>query len=800
MGGRPRTYTVTVTRLVVTGELATDDPAVNFRVTGYGQDWVGLAWEVPRNRGISSYVLQRYQHDGNEFVSFGAAGRIDGETNGGAGHSWGLGSLDPDTLYKYTLMLKNELGMTVMEKSVTVRTHPTSGATLSSDATLSSLTLSGVGEFGPLPFRSSLTNYTATVANSVTETTVMAAVNHSGASYVIKLGGVTDGDAVIPLRVGSNIMAVEVTAEDGIVTKVYTVNVTREGQSSTDATLSSLTLSNIDIGTFDPATTQYSAQAFNLAETTVTVTMNHSGASYVVKIGGVTDDDGVIPLTVGNNVITVEVTAEDGTTTRTYTVTVTRVLSADATLSDLTLSGITLSFHQATTQYTAQVPNSVSQTIAVPTVNYSGATYVIKLGGVADGDGVIPLEVGSNVITVEVTAENGSTTRTYTVTVTRLVVTDELATDNPRVNFRVTGYGQDWVGLAWEVPRNRGISSYVLQRYHHDGNEFVSPGSAGSIGGETNGGAGHSWGLGSLDPDTLYKYTLMLKNELGTTVIEKSITVRTSPTSGATLSTDATLSSLSLSGIDFGTFSPSIANYTASVSNSVSETTVTATVNRSGASFVVKLDGVVDDDGVVPLSVDSNIIAVEVTAEDGIVSRAYAVEVTRAGLPTGIDLSPSGPVEEGSEITVTMSFSDLEVGGSDDLVWRADVFDSEEDDANACEGAGLGIDQTMGAIDEDPEVRTAAISADCAVGDYTVKATLRAGDNVRLAFANADFTFVAPSAETLRQRMMDRYDSDANNVIDRAEVITAIRDYFDGVITKAETIAVIRLYFSPSAG
>ena len=40
----------------------------------------------------------------------------------------------------------------------------------------------------------------------------------------------------------------------------------------------------------------------------------------MVKLGDVADEDGVIPLTVGGNVITVEVTAEDGeTTAKAYT-------------------------------------------------------------------------------------------------------------------------------------------------------------------------------------------------------------------------------------------------------------------------------------------------------------------------------------------------------------------------------------------------------------------------------------------------------------------------------------------------
>ena len=44
----------------------------------------------------------------------------------------------------------------------------------------------------------------------------------------------------------------------------------------------------------------------------------------------------------------------------------------------------------------------MSQTTVTPTLNDSGASYVIKLGGVKDADGVVSLSVGSNVITVEV--------------------------------------------------------------------------------------------------------------------------------------------------------------------------------------------------------------------------------------------------------------------------------------------------------------------------------------------------------------------------------------------------------------
>ena len=93
--------------------------------------------------------------------------------------------------------------------------------------------------------------------------------------------------------------------------------------------------------TFDSDTTSYEVSvAHDVEQTTVTATANNEGASYVLKLGEETDEDGTVELSVGSNVVSVEVTAEDGETTLTYTVTVTRAeaapeLSADATLSSL---------------------------------------------------------------------------------------------------------------------------------------------------------------------------------------------------------------------------------------------------------------------------------------------------------------------------------------------------------------------------------------------------------------------------------------------------------------------------------
>ena len=104
-------------------------------------------------------------------------------------------------------------------------------------------------------------------------------------------------------------------------------------------------------------------------------------------------------------------------------------------------------------------------------------------------------------------------------------------------------------------------------------------------------------------------------------------------------SSDATLSSLTLSGVDFGTFDPATTGYAASVANDVAETTVTPTVNDDGAAYVIKLDGDVDEDGTVALAEGENTISVVVTAEDGNTARTYTVTVTRASA----EPTPSSP-------------------------------------------------------------------------------------------------------------------------------------------------------------
>jgi subtilase family serine protease len=109
--------------------------------------------------------------------------------------------------------------------------------------------------------------------------------------------------------------------------------------------------------------------------------------------------------------------------------------SSDSTLSDLILYGGSIydgfggsGFSSFFTSYHAQRP--FTKATVFPTTNQAGATVTVAVNGgtayaVTSGypSRSLPLNLGSNTVTVRVTAEDGVTTTTYTITVTRVVST-----------------------------------------------------------------------------------------------------------------------------------------------------------------------------------------------------------------------------------------------------------------------------------------------------------------------------------------------------------------------------------------
>ncbi|MGV7116504.1 cadherin-like beta sandwich domain-containing protein [Paenibacillus kyungheensis] len=420
---------------------------------------------------------------------------------------------------------------------------------------------------------------------------------------------------------------------------------------STNANLSALSLS---AGTLSPAfasgTTSYTASVGNAtASLTVTPTVADSTAS--VKVNGVTvtsgNASGAIPLNVGSNTITTVVTAQDGTTTKTYTITVTRAGSSNADLSALSLSAGTLSpaFASGTTNYTASVGNATTSLTVTPTV--ADSTASVKVNGVTvtsgNASGAIPLNVGSNTITTVVTAQN-NTTKTYTITVTR----------SASSNANLSGLSLSTGTLSPTFAS--GTTSYTASVGNATTSLTVTPTIADSTASVTVNGVAVTSGNASgaitlaVGSNTI---TTVVTAQDGTTTKTYTITVTRAGSS------NADLSALSLSA---GTLSPTFASgttsYTASVSNATTSLTVTPTVADSTASVTVNGVAVTSGNasGAIALAVGSNTITTVVTAQDG-TTRTYTLTVTRKAATNNANLAniliSAGTLSPAFDTTIT---------------------------------------------------------------------------------------------------------------------------------------------------
>jgi gliding motility-associated-like protein len=97
--------------------------------------------------------------------------------------------------------------------------------------------------------------------------------------------------------------------------------------------------------------------------------------------------------------------------------------SANATLSGLSASAGTLSpaFVSQTVNYTFTVPYATASTTVKPTTASSFSTVAVNGTAVPRGSASapVPLNTGSNIINIIVTAQDGVTAKTYKITVTR---------------------------------------------------------------------------------------------------------------------------------------------------------------------------------------------------------------------------------------------------------------------------------------------------------------------------------------------------------------------------------------------
>jgi hypothetical protein len=273
-------------------------------------------------------------------------------------------------------------------------------AKLSSNAKLSKLTVSA-GTLTP-GFSAKKTEYTVNVPYEVSRITVTGKPASSKASINAENG--TEKELVV----GENATAITVTAEDGSVSTT-TVTVIRERGDNAD--LDGLSLSEGTLSpAFSPETTEYTANVPNSVEEIIA---KCATADKKASTGG--DAGKAKKIAVGANVIEVAVTAADGITAKKYSVTVTRAGSSKANLAGISLSAGTLepAFSPEISAYAVNVPNGVAE-ITVAGKPADRKATVDKSSGVPR-----KLDVGENRIALTVTAEDGTTTKEYTVTVRR---------------------------------------------------------------------------------------------------------------------------------------------------------------------------------------------------------------------------------------------------------------------------------------------------------------------------------------------------------------------------------------------
>ncbi len=512
------------------------------------------------------------------------------------------------------------------------------------------LNLAVVGEsFDPL-FNVSTKSYALTVITPTIRVIATAAIGNAG----LTAGGqeIASGIASdpIPVAIGENEVDVVITSEDGSQSETYTLNVYRK---SNVADLSALAMdvevteyysANSAIAppvtavtlvpAFDPAITSYTATVANeFSSIFTTPAVDPANKALQITVNGAVVESGVqsdeAELAIGDTTISIEVTAEDGITTKTYAVTVRRQ-SSDATLAGLTLSAGTLDpeFDSDTDDYDATVVGATDSITVTPTSTHADATITVEGIAVASGaaSGAIDLEDGSQTIEIVVTAEDIGFSWTYKVNIYRQSADASLSA----LSLSEGALSPDFETLITTYTTAESVigeSVIVFATPTHD--KAVVEFNASGDGGEPDfallvekEGDAAELGL-EIDGNTI---EVVVTSEDGT--VQQTYTIAIDR-----LSNVAELSSLSLSDGSLSPgFSSNVNDYNSTHGNAIDSITATPVLSDSNATMTVQ--GSAHTSGTPSASIDLPIgsiadVVVVVTAEDAVTVNTYTVSAYR---------------------------------------------------------------------------------------------------------------------------------------------------------------------------
>ncbi len=551
-----------------------------------------------------------------------------------------------------------------------------------------------LGELVP-SFSSATTFYRVAVSN---ETTSIKVIPTSGDNDTITISLLTgDGRTVyqantdIPLnQLGEqgNIIEVVVESESGVDSNTYTIQVIRAFSRNAD-------LSNIVISKAGAPVSL--TPAFNVETTTYTASVSNDTrelqvtaiASDEMRAGiQISVDDGEfealatkeIDIRPGHKTtrgfetaVTIKVTADDGETSKSYTVILIRLLDvADTTLQNLEVSPGQLrpEYTTATFAYTVNVAATTATIKVIPTVNDSSTATIILLTGdsrtVYQANTDIPLnELGErgNIIEVVVESENGVDSSTYTIQVIRAFSRNADLSDikiskagalvslTPAFNVETTTYTASVSNDTRELQVATVASDEMRAdiQISVDGNEFEEVSTK------------------NIDIQTGHKTTRGF---------ETAVTIKVTADDGETSKSytvilirsfdvaDATLHDLEvLPGNLQPEYTTSTFVYTVNVATTTATIRVIPTTNNNGTATISLLTGdsrtVYQANTDIPLNElgeQGNIIEIMVESESGVDSNIYTIQVIRA-FSGNADLRSILISKEGIPISLTPAFN-----------------------------------------------------------------------------------------------------------------------------------------------
>lgn len=263
---------------------------------------------------------------------------------------------------------------------------------------------------------------TATTSIAFTPTSIDNSSTIKVDGVVVKSGRKS---SLISLDEGSNKINIVVVTKEGA-TSTYTVEVNRE-EAFRSSYLKSLRLSSGTLSpTFNKEVLEYDVSVEN-SITSINVTPTAEDTNAEIRVEGKKVPSGAtskyINLDEGANKITIKVTDDKGNSS-TYILNVSRKYGKDnVNLSSLSLTDGKLSpkFNPETYAYSATVDKTIDKVRVKFTCQNEKAKIVINDKQYVSGQesDSIKLDIGANLITVKVIAENNKTTTTYKISVIR---------------------------------------------------------------------------------------------------------------------------------------------------------------------------------------------------------------------------------------------------------------------------------------------------------------------------------------------------------------------------------------------